>query len=606
MADKDIRCGSLVLYKNKPARVREIDDKLEIELQGGERSRVRTKDVELLHSGPLNSLGELVPMEGDIQTAWELLQGSLTNISDLAELIYGADTPATAWAAWKLVEEGTYFQGTPHEIRVCSPQEVEAEIAARQAKADEEAAWNKFIERAQSGQCGAEDAPFLREVEDLALGRRTNSRVLQAMGRGETPENAHAMLLEAGYWEATMDPYPLRLDISISTPDLPLGDVLEEERKDLSSLPAYAIDDEGSHDPDDAVSVANGRIWVHIADTAAIIPPDSPADQEARARGTSVYLPEGTVPMLPPMAVQILGMGLQERSPALSFGISLDNSGEISEIEIVPSWVKVQRLTYSQAEAQLEMEPLAEIYTLAKLYQSRRQANGALFIDLPEIRLKVENGQVEITPIPALRSRDLVREAMLMAGEAAARFALEHNIPIPFVTQEVSTPTDLPEGLAGFFALRRTLRRSQVSSIPGPHAGLGLEAYTRVTSPLRRYLDLVVHQQLRAFLRGEEVLDTQALLERVGASDAVSGTANRAEQLAERHWTMVYLLQHPDWEGEGILVEKWNNRGKVLIPELALEPQIHLREDLALNSPVQLQLKGVDLAELEAYFRMKS
>jgi exoribonuclease II len=606
MANQNIGRDSLVLYKNKPARVREIGEKLEIELPEGELLRVRLKDVELLHVGPLESLNQLSHKDGEVKTAWELLQGTTTNLTDLAELVYGADTPAHAWAAWQLVDDGLYFRGTPQEINVCSPQEVEEEINTRQTKADEEEAWNNFMERVQSGQFSPEDRRFLREVEDLALGRRTNSRVLQAMGRSETSENAHALLLETGYWDVIQDPYPLRLEINTSTPDVPLADLPEEERKDLTGLLAFAIDDEGSHDPDDAISIEGERIWVHIADTAALIPPDSPADLEARARGTSIYLPEGIVPMLPSRAVQVLGMGLQDRSPALSFGIQLDNSGQIDDIEIVPSWVKVQRLTYVQADTLLETDPLKDIYKLAQKYQSRRRANGALFIDLPEVKLKVNDGQVQITPIPALRSRDLVREVMLMAGEAVARYAIQHEIPIPYATQESVNPTELPEGLAGLFALRRMLKRSQVSSIPGSHAGVGLDVYSRVTSPLRRYLDLVVHQQLRAYFRGEAILDNQALIERIGESEAISNTANRAEQLAERHWTLVYLLQHPDWEGEGILVEKRNQRGKVLIPELALEPQIHLREDLPLNSSVQLGVRGVDLPELEAYFYMKS
>lgn len=605
MANQIIGRDSLVLYKNKPARVRDIGDKLEIELSEGELLRVRLKDVELLHVGPLESLDQLAHKVGEVKTAWELLQGTTTNLTELAELVYGADTPAHAWAAWQLVDDGLYFRGTPQEISVCSPQEVEEEIKTRQTKADEEEAWNNFLERVRSGQFSSEDGRFLREVEDLALGRRTNSRVLQAIGRSETSENAHALLLETGYWDVFQDPYPLRLEINISTPNAPLADLPEEERKDLTGLLAFAIDDEGSHDPDDAISIEGERIWVHIADTAALVPPDSPADLEARARGTSIYLPEGIVPMLPPQAVQILGMGLQDQSPALSFGIRLDNKGQIDDVEIVPSWVKVQRLTYDQAETLLDTA-LKEIYELAQMYQSRRRANGALFIDLPEVKLKVDDGQVQITSIPALRSRDLVRDVMLMAGEAVARFAIQHDIPIPYATQESANPTELPEGLAGLFALRRMLKRSQVSSIPGPHAGVGLDVYSRVTSPLRRYLDLVVHQQLRAYLSGEAILDSQALIERIGESEAISNTANRAEQLAERHWTLVYLLQHPDWEGEGILVEKRNQRGKILIPELALEPQIHLREDLPLNSPVQLGLRGVDLPELEAYFYMKS
>jgi exoribonuclease-2 len=192
---------------------------------------------------------------------------------------------------------------------------------------------------------------------------------------------------------------------------------------------------------------------------------------------------------------------------------------------------------------------------------------------------------------------------MLLAGEAVARFALEQGIPIAFTTQDPPHSDERPEDLAGMYALRRAFRPSQPGTTPGRHAGLGLETYVQVTSPLRRYLDLVAHQQLRAYLRGEDLLDTQEILERVGATAAVAGGVRQAERLARRHWTLVYLMQHPGWRGEGVLVEKRGPRATVLIPHLDLDARVHLRQDLPLNSPVPLVLAGVKLAELETHFQ---
>jgi len=119
------RSGSLVLYKNRPARVTQVGDKLGLDIQGGESAHVRPKDITLLHPGPVQSLGELLPQQGDVQSAWELLAGSQTTLAELADLIYGAFTPATAWATWQLVSDGLYFRGTPVAIdcrcRVQSP-----------------------------------------------------------------------------------------------------------------------------------------------------------------------------------------------------------------------------------------------------------------------------------------------------------------------------------------------------------------------------------------------------------------------------------------------------------------------------------------------------
>lgn len=647
MAEAAIRPGSLVLYKGRPALVRTAGDKLEIEVAeeaasgyqpGGSRLKVRSKDVDLLHPGPLDDLGGLKTPDGEVRLAWELLceitePGQTHDLGTLAELAYGEYTPGSAWAAWTLVADGLYFQGTPQAVEARPAEDVAHDQAERAARAAEAAAWETFVAKVRSGigQAGTGwnefERHFLKEVEDLAFARREDSALLRELGRVEQPENAHALLLELGYWDETVDPYPIRFGLPVGAPDLALPDLPAEERLDLTHLAALAIDDAGNRDPDDALSLENGRIWVHVADVAALVPPGSPVDLEARARGASLYLPEGTVPMLPPETVTQLGLGLQEISPALSFGIELDERGKIRTVEVHPSWVRVERLSYAEADTRLAEEPLRSLHSLANRFCERRWRNGAIFIDLPEVKIWVQDGEVQIKPITRLRSRDLVREAMLMAGEAASRFALDHEIPFLFAVQEPVDPAELPEelwpanllgadpppaevidsqenSLAEMFALRRYLRRSQVSGRPGPHGGVGLAYYARATSPLRRYLDLVAHQQLRAFLQGQPLLTEREIFERVGASEAVSGMVSLAENKARQHWTLVYLMHHPGWRGEAVLVERQNSRAKILIPELALETRLHLRQDLPLDSRFQVAVRGLNLPELEAHFHL--
>jgi exoribonuclease-2 len=597
---------SLVLYKNRPARVVHAGERLELELEEGKAARVRPKDITMLHPGPLHSLDELQPQAGDVETAWELLAGSTTSLAELAELAYGHYTPATAWDVWQLVADGIYFRGTPDALVVCSPEEVEREQAARAARAAEKRAWEAFLERLRAGHLTSEDDRYLKEVEERALDKRPESRVLRELGSTDSPEKAHALLLKLHRWDYLVDPYPQRLEITTFPPQVELSALVQETRRDLTHLQAFAIDDEGNQDPDDALSLDGGRLWVHVADVAALVSPDSAADIEARARGANLYLPEGTVTMLPPEATRLLGLGLAEVSPALSFGLDLDTDGNIVDAEVVPSWVRVTRLTYTEVNARLEEEPFKSLYRIAQLSEARRLENGAMLIELPEVKIHVEAGQVNIHPLLPLKSRALVAEAMLMAGEAVARFALERGLPVPFTTQAPPETYQPCEGLAAMFALRRALKRSQQTCMPTPHAGLGLEIYARATSPLRRYLDLVVHQQLRAYLRGADTLGEQEVLERVGAAEAVTGHVRQAERLARRHWTMVYLLQHPDWHGEGVVVDKRGPRGTVLIPALDLEVQLPLREDLPLDTTVSLRLSGVNLAELEVYFQLES
>ena len=132
--------GALVLYKIRPARVTEVSDKISLELEGGKTKRVRDKDVELLHPGPLGSLNQLSPQEGEVREIWELMEEGAMEIGEFSELIYGDYTPATAWAAWQLVAEGLYFEGEPAQIRARPAEQVEQEIAERARKAAEEQA----------------------------------------------------------------------------------------------------------------------------------------------------------------------------------------------------------------------------------------------------------------------------------------------------------------------------------------------------------------------------------------------------------------------------------------------------------------------------------
>jgi len=603
---KEPREGSLALYKNRPARVARVGDKVEIELAGGETQKVRLKDVTLLHPGPLRNLAELQPLEGETIAAWELLAGGTTTLPELAELAYGAYTPVSAWAAWQLVADGLYFRGSPDAIQASTPDEAAQNLARRQADTEEKRAWGSFLSRLSIGRFAPEDVRYLREVEELALKIGTRSRALAALNREETPENAHGLLLEVGYWSPARNPYPRRLGLDLQILDLPLPELPDEPRRDLTHLPAYAIDDPGSDTPDDALSLDDGSIWVHVADPAALIAPDSPLDLEARGRAATLYLPESITPMLPPAATPRLGLGLSAISPALSFRLAIDAEGRLGDFEATPSWVRVTRLTYDEAEAQLEQEPFATLYRLGQVYAARRQADGAVAIDFPEVRISVDSeGKVDIAPSPEQRSRDLVQQAMIAAGEAVARFALERGIALPFSTNEgPAEPVGRPTTLSAMFAARRQLKRSQYRSAPARHAGLGLPAYTQVTSPLRRYLDLVAHQQLRAYLRGETLLDEAQILERVGAVEAIIGSLRQAELLSEKHWTQVYLQQHAGWRGEGVLVERrGGGGGAIMIPSLGLETTVHLNGEPALDASVKLLLQQVELPRLDVYFR---
>ena len=197
---------------------------------------------------------------------------------------------------------------------------------------------------------------------------------------------------------------------------------------------------------------------------------------------------------------------------------------------------------------------------------------------------------------------------LLMTGEAVARYALEREIPFPFTTQAgmngPDAPFSPPRTLAEMASCRRRMSPRQIRTTPMPHFGLGLTHYAQVTSPLRRYSDLVAHQQIRAHLRASAPLDAEDIIARIHAIQTPSAGIRKAERLSRTHWTLVYLSECANWRGEGVLLDKGERRGTFLIKALGLEIQARYRGDPMPDDVCPLTLREIDLPRLTAYFQV--
>ena len=623
---ENLRAGGLVLYKRHPARVKDVDagaGRIEVETEGGGSQRVRPKDVVCLHPGPATLADLHTPNRvEDIDSVRDLLTTETdgVDLATLAEWLYGAPatgvpSPAAVWAAWEVVAEGLHFEGTPDRVRARSTEQVEAEHERRQRAAAAAEAWEAFLERIRSGTCQPSDSEHLRDVEGLAEGRREDSRLLKALDRAESPQNAHALLLNIGWWTSSRVPYPARAGVPAGAPAVRIGEPSMEDRVDLTHLPAYAIDDEGNQDPDDALSIDDdGNLWVHVADVACLVAPDSEADVEARARGATLYLPDGSIPMLPTDLVPRLGLGLADDGigPALSFRLRISPEGAVAAAEVIPSRVRVQRLTYEQADPLMQTdECLRRIDDVTSRSRALRLAMGAVELDWPETRIRVDASgaepEVDIRPLAPLRSRQLVAESMIFAGAGAAWLARESGIPFPYSVQDAAADSDdevLPAGLPGAYVLRRRQQPARVSGGPAPHRGLGLEAYGRATSPMRRYVDLLAHQQLRAVATGAPPpWDETALMERAAQADTASRNVRAVERQANRHWTLVWLSQRT-WRGRGILVDTRGRRGLLVCPDIGLETWVNVGEGPATGTQYDVVVGSVDLPRLDLHVEL--
>ena len=446
------------------------------------------------------------------------------------------------------------------------------------------------------------------DVELLARGKAEKSRTLRELNLPETPESAHTLLLRLGVWSEARTPYADRLGASLTHLTLDVPDFAAEDRLDLTHLAAYAIDDEGNRDPDDAIGIEPlpgglTRLWVHVSDVAALVPPDSPLDLEARARGATLYLPDQTIGMLPDALVEKTGLGLHETMPALSISLDLDADGNADAVDVVLTTVRVTRLTYQGAQARLDAgeEPFVTLARLARASQELRESEGALSIDLPEVKIRADEHGVTVIPLPKPEIRFVVQECMTLAGWAAAIYADDQSIPLPFATQADPSREVRGDGLGVQWARRRTLARTRFQPSPGPHSGMGLDLYAQATSPMRRYLDLVVHQQLRAHLAGREPLDGRVVAAHIAQATLNADATRQAERLSRKHHTLRFAAAQPEREWEAVVVDRRGPQATLLIPDLAYD--LPLSTPAPVGTALRVRLVDVNLPALSARAR---
>lgn len=632
---------SLVMYKQRPAIVASVDtDRILVLTIDGEERRVRQKDIVPVHPGPISAFPSDSAAE-EVREALELLiaenpegYGPMTwrEFSELAWTSAGPDHIVRAWraladeSAVEILDEGIRIRGEAERRTMAEKEQKRRELASLRTAfiEDFKLAWKRRIQFADADDPRFQS--FLDELGRYARGLSDESPLARAIGIKMEPRAAHEALIAAGVWDAGTNPWPDRNGCILTSPACSVPETERAElaivRSDLRHLTSYAIDNEWSNDPDDAVSIDGDTVWVHVADPASMIDPGSELDHEAMTRGSTLYLPEKTVPMLPGEMVQALGLGLQEESPALSFGIRLGDDGRITTTTIIPSIVRVRRLTYPEADSLLDSDDvLVQLGAIARLRAGFRRAQGAIDIEFPEVAISVHEGSPSFQMVPATRSAGLVQELMILAGEAAARWAYERKISFPYATQD---PPASPKAagcgegsspsLAQNYSRRRSMRAGIVSTTCSAHAGLGLSFYSQVTSPLRRYQDLLAHHQIHSALALERrggnpgtphssfgLLDSETMEQRLYTYSQQAARNRQAERDSRTHWTMVLLSRNPGWRGKAVILDAAEN-GPVIIRELGYETSMRLPKNAALDEEIPIALRRVSIADLYASF----
>ena len=466
-------------------------------------------------------------------------------------------------------------------------------------------------------------------------GRPPEGRIIRVIGKPGQPGIDSELIIEQ---------YELPVEFSLATlreaDEIPqqVTTAMHRGRHDLREQPTVTIDGETARDFDDAISIekirAGFRLWVHIADVAHYVKEGSYLNEEAYQRGTSVYLPDRDIPMLP----TALSNGICSLNPnvdrlTLTCEMDISPAGDILKYNIYESIINSnERMTYTAVrEILVDKDPLRrkryaallpEFELMAELMEvlrSKRSKRGSIDFDLPEpqIVLDLQGRMTEIIRAKRNMAHQIVEEFMLAANETVAGHIEKKEAPFIYRIHEepaeekladlieflatlgISLPAvkklkplhlqkalakakGTPEETLINTVLLRTMKQARYSAENVGHFGLAAETYTHFTSPIRRYPDLIVHRILKADLQGKlkDTAYTKHLAETLPEAALHCSARERTAMEAERDViTMLKIEYMKDKLGEvfdGIVTGVTQFGLFVQLRELFVEGLVHV------------------------------
>lgn len=386
-------------------------------------------------------------------------------------------------------------------------------------------------------------------------------------------------------------------------------------RRDLRNVQMVTIDGEDAKDLDDAVSLTKDgtqyQLGVHIADVTNYVQENSALDWEARERGTSVYLVDRVIPMLPhKLSNGICSLNAGENRLALSCLMTIDEKGEVVSHEIVESVINVdRRMSYTSVKKILEDKDEAEIHEyealvpmfelmreLAGILREKRKKRGSIDFDFPEskIVLDKQGHPIEIKPYERNVATKIIEDFMLIANETVAEHF--HWMELPFVYRTHDNPDpekidklstfirnfgysiksrqeeihpkelqkllakieDTPEEALISRLTLRSMKQAKYTIDCTGHFGLACQYYCHFTSPIRRYPDLQIHrimkEQLRGRLNEKRIEHYNALLPEVAKhSSEMERRADEAERETDKLKKVEFMERHIGEIYEGVI-----------------------------------------------------
>ncbi|MFZ5572950.1 MAG: ribonuclease catalytic domain-containing protein [Thermodesulfobacteriota bacterium] len=564
----------------------------------------------------------------DIKGLWEILntEEEWVELETMTSFCFGDEFSSDQQSAVirAFFSDRTYFKFDHNRFFPNSREKVDqllAEAAEIERKERLIATGGDWLKRAAAGAevvMTAETAAFIEILKSYYLFEKeslefeTGKGMLARAGM-DGGSNLFKLMVRLGIWDRDENIDLLRSGIAVDFADAVLAETEEKVRsvtvsptdplrRDLSRLPIMTIDGSSTQDFDDALSVEKQEdgyvVGIHIVDVGHYIQKGDILDQEAMGRGSSIYMPDLRISMLPSiLAENYCSLRAGENRPAISILVKVDRFANRLGYEIFPSIIRVHRqLTYSQADDLAGTdEALQTLHMLAGHFRQKRIAAGAIQLILPEISIQLgQNGHPDVVRLDRESpGRMLVAEMMIMANWVMAGFLHQHRMAAIFRSQPAPKNRIIRDNEGTFFQncmQRKQLSRVVLSMEPEHHTGLGLEAYVTATSPIRKYSDLVTQRQVRAALGLETPYGTEEMQQIVQALEMPLQSVSRLQIQRQRYWLLRHLEGRIGQKEEAVVLEKRRDGYVVMLPHYMLECKIPI--------PGGTSMKPGDLAQV--------
>jgi exoribonuclease-2 len=614
--------------------------KVQIVDQRGRHSTVPMSRVLVVHervsaedfptvAGRIEGRVEACQSQIDASLLWESLDARKREFTsaELAAVWFGSTSPEFESAICrKMIEEPLYFRKTPRGFEARPADQVASERLrlAREGEAGQRRREIGRVLRLALDEPSTPDTmaheehwPEVLDLLDRWLRRQGADEIEGALerivGEARTREAAYQLLVRYGRIGPEEDRFLLVRGIPTAFP----RETIDRAERLSSSLDSghrmpyasheiFAIDDEYTVEIDDALSAFEEGdetvVGIHVADVSGFVKRDDPLDREAFRRSSTIYLPNISVMMFPPrLSTDLASLVEGAPRPALTVEARFSRDGGLVGFGFLRTVISVtRRLEYQQADAAWAAgnDTLARLHRVAVHLRDERVSRGAQTHHRPDIKVHVRDGRILVQRFEAdTPSRLIVSELMILANRLAATHAARSGVPIIFRTQESPLQRrpeieGLPE-VVQFEMLRKNFKRSRLSLNPSPHAGLGLDCYTQMSSPLRRYADLVTQRQFTAALEGETLpYERDELLEVMTSCEEREVEIRRLEQTSTAWW----ILKHLSGESIGVPLEAVvvDNKGTVELTEYLVRARLKDCEDREPGDPVTVQIESVD------------